>query len=135
MTTQQQNHVLSQDESPVDETDITRKRKPRIRVKELHKKQCVICGLDFVSERSDALYCSNRCRSRSKRIRADVMNTLYLNTQLAQLAAFVQLLPKDYAQMITELGDLFGTEVAYETALRLLKILKIPYHFVLPDNE
>jgi hypothetical protein len=117
-------------------TQPKKKRKPRVRIQELHKKNCIVCGIEFMSERSDSLYCSTRCQSRAQRLRTKAMNTQYLNAQLTQLGHFMHLLPKEYAKMLKELGDLFGTEVAYETAVRLMKILNIPYQLAsLPPDE
>ena len=35
--------------------------------RKLHEKECTICGKDFVSKRSDAIYCSTSCRVKKAR--------------------------------------------------------------------
>ncbi|MCI0712567.1 MAG: DUF2116 family Zn-ribbon domain-containing protein [Chloroflexi bacterium] len=94
-------------------------------------KDCPICGKEFKPRRSDAVYCSARCRVAASRERQRERTTQQFEAQQLRVEVFIEALKKkdrpEYADVVEHLLDEYGLEPAFDTAKRLSKITGIQF--------
>ena len=93
----------------------------------MEKKICPVGGTEFIAKRSDAVYCSNRCRTRAMRSRQQTRSTQQLQVRQLRLEVFMHAAPKDYSDILKMLVREHGFDAAFDTAKMLSKVLQINF--------
>jgi predicted nucleic acid-binding Zn ribbon protein len=94
-------------------------------------KECPICDGTFSPKRSDAIYCSARCRVAASRERQRERTTQQFEAQQLRVEVFIKALKnKDraaYADIVEHLLDEYGLEPAFDTANRLSTVVGVTF--------
>jgi hypothetical protein len=93
----------------------------------MQKKICPVDGVEFIAHRSDAIYCSNRCRTRALRTRQATRSTQQLHVERMRLEVFMYAVPAEYAEILKMLENEYGFDAAFDTARMLSKVIKIDF--------
>lgn len=94
-------------------------------------KTCPICGTEFTPKRSDAVYCSAKCRVSAARSRQKTKTTQQLKARELRVQVFVKALQEhdkeDFAEIIRMLLDKHSVDAAFDTAEKLAWIVQVRF--------
>lgn len=94
-------------------------------------KTCPICGTEFAPKRSDAVYCSAKCRVAAARSRQRKKTTQQLAARELRVQVFIKALNdhehNDFAEIVQMLLDNYGVDPAFDTAEKLAWIAHVRF--------
>ena len=106
-------------------------RKESIVTETLTIKECPICGIEFEPKRSDAVYCSARCRVAASRERQRERTTQQFEARQLRVEVFIKALKNkdrvEYADIVEHLLDQYGMEPAFDTASKLSSLVGVQF--------
>ncbi len=94
-------------------------------------KTCPICGTEFAPKRSDAVYCSAKCRVAAARSRQKKKTTQQLQARELRVQVFIKALEAhdqdDYAEIVQMLLEDYGVDPAFDAAEKLAWIAQVRF--------
>ena len=100
-------------------------------VTEVIIRTCPICGTEFTPKRSDAIYCSAKCRVSAARNRQKKKTTQQLMARELRVQVFIKALTNhehaDFAEIVEMLLDKYGVDAAFDTAEKLAWIVQVRF--------
>lgn len=94
-------------------------------------KICPICGTEFTPKRSDAVYCSAKCRVSAARNRQKKKTTQQLQARELRVKVFIKALQnhdkEEYAEIIQMLLNKYDVDAAFDTAEKVAWIVQVRF--------